>query len=238
MKLKFLLLALILIIPNTVNASEIYFENNNGVSLTKKEYDYLVERFSENFLKIMTNNDYDNLVSDELLSGKMNVNTSIPTIMPLSESYYKTGSKYIKITSICSSINCSITVYVKWYNEPKVKSYDVIGAYFQNTSLKSSPVTYISNLSTTTYSNEIVNQSKGFGVSIKVPNGSNIELYQYYDTKPGGMINASYQHAKSSISLNNSKKYTISNSGYGGVFLFDSSVKEKYDAMSGVSINL
>ena len=132
MKLKFLLLALILIIPNTVNASEIYFENNNGVSLTKKEYDYLVERFSENFLKIMTNNDYDNLVSDELLSGKMNVNTSIPTIMPLSESYYKTGSKYIKITSICSSINCSITVYVKWYNEPKVKSYDVIGAYFQN----------------------------------------------------------------------------------------------------------
>ena len=52
-------------------------------------------------------------------------------------------------------------------------------------------------------------------------------------------VRASYQHAQSSVTLNESKNYDFSTNGYGGVIRFRSStVAEKYDQMGGVSVTL
>ncbi len=237
MKLKHLLLALILITPNLVFAKEVYFKNNNNVTLTKKEYDYIVERFSENYPNVMTQKDYDNLIKDEYLNGKIQIVTSNDSINPLA-TYYETGSKSIKITSTCVSDRCNITVVTQWLKQPTITSYDVIGARFADTSLINSPNTVAYTKTNTIYSTEAQKFSNGFGVSIKIPSGLYLEIDQYFEVKPSGTVFASYQHATSNISLANSKKYTISSSGFGGVFSFNNSVKNYYDGMGGVKISV
>ena len=79
--------------------------------------------------------------------------------------------------------------------------------------------------------------SVGFGVSIGLPKyGSSMIINQTYRVNKGGTIYASYQHAKSTISLANSKNYTLSHAGFGGVFKFSGVAVNIYDQMSGVSI--
>ena len=151
---------------------------------------------------------------------------------------HETTSKVLTIKSACVT-NCLITVTAEWKTSPKVRSYDVIGAYLDGISLKVAPQTYVENSSACSTSSEIVESSNGFGVSIKlISNGSNMVVTQYYTVSKGGSVYASYQHATSNITLANSKKYTISRSGYGGVFLFNSSVSSYYDGMGGVSISV
>lgn len=237
MKLKYLLLCLIMVIPNITNAKEIYFKNDNNIVLTKKEYDYIVSRFDEDFPSIMTKNDYDNLIKDELINGKMQVITNNNDIMPIGTEH-TTKSKSLKISKICFSSACSMSVTLDWLVSPNVRSYDVMGAYLMNTSLIGVPTTHVKTSEDSTSTTNYDSQSNGFGVSVKLFSGSSVKVYQYYDTKPTGTVYASYQHATSNVSLANSKKYTISRSGYGGVFLFNSSMIDIYDAMGGVSINL
>ena len=50
-------------------------------------------------------------------------------------------------------------------------------------------------------------------------------------------IHGTYQHAQSNVTLSESKKYTFSSTGLGGVLSFDSSVKSKYDGMRGVTLD-
>ena len=124
-------------------------------------------------------------------------------------------------------------------NLHSIRSYDVIGAYLNGINLTSVPITAAAGTSERVTSNEIVKSNNGFGVSIKLPStGSDMDVLQYFRVTTGGTIYGSYQHAKSEISLANSKKYTISRSGYGGVFLFNNSVKSHYDQMAGVSLSV
>ena len=53
-----------------------------------------------------------------------------------------------------------------------------------------------------------------------------------------GTIYGSYQHASTTATLEESKKYTISHLGYGKVIKFNDNVKKKYDAMTGVDLNI
>lgn len=74
---------------------------------------------------------------------------------------------------------------------------------------------------------------------MKLPTGgNNMVVSQYFRVETGGTVYGSYQHATANISLANSKKYTISRTGYGGVFLFNSPVRSYYDAMGGVNISV
>ena len=91
-------------------------------------------------------------------------------------------------------------------------------------------------LSKLTSSNQIF--SNGFGSSFKVGQGSNVELSLTFMVSGNGTVYGSYQHASSTTTLSESKDYTISHLGYGGVIKFSDSVKEKYDAMTGVSIDI
>ena len=69
-------------------------------------------------------------------------------------------------------------------------------------------------------------------------NGTNIKLTQSYKTSSGGTIYASYQHSTSTISLADSKNYTIGKNGLGNVFIFSNGLGSKFDAMRGISINV
>lgn len=238
MKAKILTLVLLItLVPNIVFAKEEFFSNSNGVSLTEKEYNYIVKRFDIKFPDIMTLDDYDNLINDEFLNSKIQIVESTP-IMPLAVEEYRTQSKSLKISSACNSSTCNMVVVLTWLKSANVRSYDVIGAYLNGVSLKNTPITTLYSNDEAITSMEIVQGSNGFGVSVKLPNSDGIQVYQYYNVTPGGIINASYQHATSKISLANSKKYTFASSGYGGVFLFDSSINNIYDGMGGVIIKI
>ena len=240
MKIKLLIIAIaIIFLPCFVHAKECYFKNDNGVVLNEKEYNYIVSRFDEKFPKIMSQEDYNNLIDDEFLNAEVNVVKS-DIIMPLASQEYRTSSKSLIITSACGSTNCSMTVKLEWLKSAKVRSYDVIGAYLDGSTLVLNPVTILVDSSgKSTNQTEIYKQTHGFGTSVLLPSkGDDILIYQYYNVTKGGTIYESYQHATSNISLSTSKKYTISLSGYGRVFLFSSDVKDKFDAMNGVKISV
>ncbi|MDE6141153.1 MAG: hypothetical protein K2G03_00980, partial [Bacilli bacterium] len=151
---------------------------------------------------------------------------------------HETNSKTMKISKSCNS-TCSISVVVTWKNVPNTKSYDVIGAYLDGISLIKHSSTKVKTSTSSNSSLEIQQEKSGFGVSISLPtSGSNYVISQTYTVSKGGTVYASYQHAKSSISLANSKNYTISREGYGGVFKFSGTAKNIYDAMGGVSITV
>ena len=101
------------------------------------------------------------------------------------------------------------------------------------------PITTVDNSVGSDTSLDIQKQKDGFGVSIKLlENGNDMKISQYFRTTSGGTIFGSYQHAKKNITLANSKKYSISHSGYGNVFLFDETIKDYYDGMAGVDISV
>ena len=82
--------------------------------------------------------------------------------------------------------------------------------------------------------------SNGFGASIKLPSsGTNIVVSQTYSVYTGGTVYASYQHAKSTVTLSQSLDFTISGGGLGEVFYFsNSSIRSKYDGMGGVYMDV
>ena len=58
-------------------------------------------------------------------------------------------------------------------------------------------------------------------------------------TDPKAMTGyVTYQHATSALTLANSKSYTFSSSGLGGVLYYsNSTIRNKYDGMQGLSMN-
>jgi len=216
-------------------SEEIYYTNQNNVSLTKKEYDKLSQFYFEGYQKFMTANDYKKFKESDIMNAEIET-VELKEITPFSTEVYGT-KKNLKISKLCTT-NCTISVVATWTSNPNVRSYDVIGAILDSTNLLNSPVTKTYNSTTSSVSSEIKNFTNGFGTSIKLLNGDDIVVTQEYRVSKGGTIYASYQHAISSISLANSKNYTLSRAGLGGVFKFNSTISNKYDAMKGVSITV
>lgn len=225
-----LLVFLLLINIKNVYAKEKYFTNNNGVTFSKEEYDFLTQMFWDGCQSLFTSLDYVRFINSNIMNNELNININ-EAIMPLG-TYHETNAKKFKIATSCSS-DCLVSVTLIWKTYPNVRSYDVMGAYLENTSLLNTPVTTITN-SNETYTQKFNN---GFGVSLKLPTGkTDIIVNQIFRVSKGGHVYASYQHAKNSISLANSKKYTLSKQGYGGVFKFSGTAVNIYDQMAGVDI--
>lgn len=241
MKKKSLFIIVVLLFSiNVISAKEVYYINENNVSFTEEEYDFISDVFYEGYQRLMSNVDYQKIFVDtEIINSDIISKTFIWYDSPAQRNtFYETASKEMTISKVCAS-SCYMFLEVVWKNSPKVRSYDVIGAYLDGVDLINTPETKVDNLSMTNRSEEIVTQTNGFGTSIKLlSSGTDMIITQYYSVSKGGTVYASYQHATSSISLTNSKKYTISRSGYGGVFLFNSSVSNYYDAMGGVDISV
>ena len=193
-KLGLLILITLILLPFSVKANT-YYVNKNGIKFSKQEYEYIVNLFDDEFIDIMNTNDYNYLLDKSYTNRNLKSSQS-SDIMPLASSEHTTNSKSLKIVSSCNTSNCNIAVSLKWLKNPIVKSYDVIGAYLEGTSLLDNPTTYISSSNGQVNSNEIIKQANGFGVSVQLTmQMKDINVYQYYTVSSKGTIYASYQHA-------------------------------------------
>lgn len=223
---------------NNVKALETFYENMNGVTLTKEEYDFLSQMYWDGYQSLMTLDDYEEFKNSKVMNGqievkKLNYNNYI---VPYGTSI-SYGGRTLKIFKSCSS-NCLISVTLEWTGNPTVRSYDVIGAYIENTSFTNTPTTTVATSSSKTVVTDLKKTNNGIGSSFKLPSGSNIKVNQTFRVNTGGHVYASYQHAKSSSTLAKSKDYTFSKFGYGNVFQFSNNSSNIYDAMSGVDITV
>ena len=216
------------------SAKEAYFTNNNGVSLTKEEYDFFAEMYWDGFQDIMTQKQYNIFNDGGYFGHEIESKTVYDT--PLTRgTEHSTANKSITISKVCNS-DCAITVYVKWINNPAIRSYDVIGAYLYNVSRTGVLDTFATATGGTANAAGTKTQTKGFGTSIKIPSGSNLRVTQTFTTTKGGHIYASYQHAAKESSLAISQQFDISVAGFGSVFEFYGDAYNIYDRMNGVDI--
>lgn len=240
-KLSIAILFVLSIISIDVNA-ESFYTNKNGVEFTEREYSFISDFYFEGYQDYMTISDYEEFKNSNIINGDINIQKKhyydFNTLIPYTSSSHETPSKILKLSSSCSS-DCTINVTATWKKIPSTKSYDLIRAYYENISLKqlsSSKMYYGGNISLPIENNL---KSNGFSSTFKIPNTSKtISISQTYKVSKGGRLYVSYQHAKNSVSLSESRKYEISKSGYGNVFKFDSSVMSKYDAMQGLNVYL
>ena len=233
------LLTLSLFICMGVVKAEIYYTNNNGVSLTEKEYNYVIDFYGDDYPSKMTAEDYNWIQKMDVNNRDFKIEKYYDNDTTTRSSYHQTSSKYLAISKACSS-TCTVNILLKWLKNPNVRSYDVIGARFVNTSILSdSASTYVYSSAGTTYYNNYQYFSNGFGNSVKLPSeATGISVQQSFEVQNSGTVYGSYQHATGYISLEQSKKYSIDLNGSGNVFLFNSSVDDYFDQMGGVWINM
>lgn len=217
-----------------------YFVNNNGVKLSKEEYDAISEFYWEGYQNDMHLDDYnflnENGLFDSAITSVQTYDNDSSGISLFAE--HTTRAKSLKMSKACNT-SCIISVSLKWLRSPNVRSYDLIGEYLDGTTIINRGKVIVSNETASTTYDPDKYSSTTIGTSFKLPDtGDAIRIAHTFSVKQKGTINASYQHAKKSISLANSKKYSFSRSGIGGVFKFEPGIQDYYDCMLGVSLNL
>ena len=227
----------ILMLFERVQAKPYYYINGYGVEFTLEEYNYVSELLYDGYQATMTKEEYKIIFSENMNTIKKTI-IDTPVYSTLG-TFYASSSKNINIATSCDS-TCLVTVAVNWTKSPNIRSYDLIGAFLEDTSLTTNVVTKSMNSTGVNVSNEIKNDKNGFGVSIELlKKGDDMRITQIFRVNKGGWVYSSYQHAMKSITLANSKKYSIQKGGYGGVFLFDSlKIQDYYDGMQGVYVQL
>ena len=226
-------------------AEDIYYTNSNGISFTKKEYDFFTAMYYDGYQAYMTEDDmryFENTEKDASLVEKVEyepMETFNPGTISIMATSHETAAKKLTISK-SNATYPTIAITAIWKQSPAVRSYDLIGAYLNGVTRVSSPSSKITYSGGTITPSATKFNGTGWGASLKLPNGGNsIVVSQTFSVTTGGRVYGSYQHAKSAISLNNSQSFTISHSGLGNVFYFsDANIRNKYDGMGGVYINV
>lgn len=225
-------------------SDNVYYTNPNGINLTEKEYNLVKEMFDERFLEVMNQDDYNFINRLDVNNRDVELSVKEPDYIGSRSTYLETNAKKLAIGKSCSTKSCTVTITNSWKYEPKVKSYDVIGAMLVGTTFvggTSDAETTFKLGSTNHVCNNYVKTSNGVGCSYKIASGSgeSIYTYQVFTVYTGGNVYGSYQHAGKSVSLSTSKNYRFHINGYGNVFLFNTTAgKDAYDAMGGVYVAL
>lgn len=222
--------------------ADTFYTNQYGVEFSKVEYNFISKFYFEGYQDYMTKTNYQEFIDSNIINGYVIVQEvydyDFNGLVPYTTDLHETASKVLKLSSSCSNY-CDITVILNWKKKPTTMSYDLIGSYFENTNMIQllSANLYYENKSLPSIENTFRNN--GISSTFKIPNTNElITIVQKYRFNKSGKIYVSYQHAKNNVTLAQSRKYSFTNSGYGGVFGFDSSVASKYDGMKGLSINL
>lgn len=238
-----MIFVLLMIITTSVNAQEIYYENSNGISFTKDEYDFFTKMYYDGYQEIMTQEDRD-MFEGELDASKIEKVTytdykSDVKSISVKGSYHETQAKILQITKYNENPT-TVSINAQWKYSPNVRSYDLIGAYLSGPTMHGSSTAKINYTGGTILPSATNSASNGYGSVLLLPSsGGNIVVSSTFRVLGSGNVFASYQHAKSVVSLNNAKSFSISYSGLGNVFYFSNmNIRAKYDAMQGVSIGV
>ena len=221
--------------------NDVYYTNDHYVSFTKEEYDFVSKFYFDGYQKIMNQEQYKYMIDNDLMNGEIKVKEIIDNdgLLPMTDTYYATGSKKIKLSSSCGSSPCSMAISLTWLVSPKVRSYDLIGAYSPTSDNLKFGASVIYHTGGTKQYTESRKESHGVSATMKLPSsGEDIIIVMDFKANKGTTVYAAYQHAKKTISLANSRKYSFNSGGYGHVFLFDESVSDYYDAMGGVQMTI
>ncbi len=229
---------------NAESNKDIYYTNSNGISLTEKEYNYAKTMFNEQFIEVMNQEDYDFINRADVNNKDVEIIVEEPKtdyIQSRTSSYVETQAKRLAISKTCHNGVCVVSLTNTWKYEPRVKSYDVIGVMFSNTSQYGNGYGTIFKVNGSNHTcTEYVKNSDGLGCSYKLPSNATADIYAYMSldvNDTGGLVYGSYQHATSSVTLSQSKNYSFHINGYGNVFLFNTAkAKDAYDGMDGVSM--
>ncbi len=227
----------------TVSAEEIYYVNDNGVEFTQYQYETLSKFIGKENVKSYTQAEFD-----QMEIGNMTETNTKYTILDDNKvedsgngittygTFYETAYKRLTLSSNCSGSYCSLSTYLTWKQNPKVRSYDVIGVrilgcqFYDTTagvSLKSGGKIYGSQAKITA--------SNGIGNVVKLTSGDVSYAQQVVHVKNGsGTVFASYQHAVKSISLDKAKNFTFNGAGPGSVFNWPNN--DLFDQMAGVHL--
>lgn len=225
---------------NTVNAKEVYYENNNGVQLTQEEYDFLQNFYWTTYPDTMTEEMYSEFIESNIMNGEIETKKIYFGGDYLARgTFFQDSYRSLGISKSCDSSYCYVSAVLEWLSVPYIKSYDVMGAYLDGTTLVDSPLTTVSSTTGGYGHTAIKTESDGFGASFLLPtSGRTYIIGQNFTVTRGGHVYASYQHAMSNTTLNVSQNFSISYAGYGGVFNFGSNAQLVYDQMNGVDISV
>ena len=83
-----------------VNAEEVYFTNENGVSMTEKEYNFFSEMYNKNYPKVVTQDIYDMFKDGNYFNGKIKSNTyTEETKSNTRGTFHSSANKSIRISA-------------------------------------------------------------------------------------------------------------------------------------------
>jgi hypothetical protein len=247
-KKLFAIFAVSILFCGTVNA-ETYYENDNGVKLTEEEYNFIAELYNEYYPSVITIEEYNRLVENDIFGHEIihvseepvcdvsNTSSTYGTLA-LNYEFYETNYKKLVVSYSCGSSTCEIAASLCWKIKPTVRSYDLFGTIGVNTSSISEVYSRMFVNGDGNSAVEFNKTSKAVAATHKLPTTSFDELYLIlsFAAEKKGTFTVSYQHARKSISLANSRKYTFNTGGYGMVFLFESGIGSYYDQMDGLTL--
>ena len=218
-------------------SAEGFYTNRYGVSFSEQEYSFISNFYFDGYQNFMSIDDYNDFIDSDIMNGEITIvekKLIDDNALSLYSLSHETNAKILKLATSCST-TCMVTSTLSWKNVPNVKSYDLIGAYASGTKIKYFKKALLSYGSNSTTSVEKNVTSTGVSSTFKLPDTKELmTIVQQFEVNKDGTIYVSYQHAKKSISLANSRKYSFSASGYGGVYNFSFDVSSYYDGMGGV----
>ena len=247
--LMLLLVAIMLFgISINVNAEDAYYTTANGIELTREEYEFLTTFYWSGYPDVMTRDQYEELVEDDVFSAEIVTESSNglgsgfigPVNQPQGNPSTENG-RTLQIAKACLPTKCYMSLVATWHLDPSVLGWDVIGAYLYNATLIAHSHTYVSTNAYTYYFDNLKTDENGHGLgnSILLPeNGTDYIINMSFTTTKGGTVFGSYQHAMQDTTLANSKLYTFSIGGYGNVFNFYGTAEDIYDQATGVDIDV
>ena len=167
---------------------------------------------------------------------------------------HETASKFITLKLALGPNTAQVTISCNWKKLPTVRSYDIMAFacsgfhYFWGANNFTAYVKGDGKITGSYNENSSeakIKQGVGAGVSVKLPANATSSIYSFMQCSfavPAGatVVNGTYQHCTSNISLSDSMKYNIKSSAtsMGGVLDFtSSSVANKYDSTGGLSVS-
>lgn len=158
----------------------------------------------------------------------------------------ETDMKYLVLATHNNDGVVRFEMYNVWKSMPKYKSFDVIGmrwtgnftydSYYgeQNNDGNSGRIQYLVGNGNYKFGTNAIGLSQNLVDSATVIDN---RLSVVGSCTTAGNVYASYQHAKTNVTLATSKKYNFSASGMGGVFGFYDGVGNYYDDSPALHLN-